>query len=134
MLRISAKQNLFLSKREGLFSGDLFKGLAIAFSLHLLLLFGLHIASPTSLDLLTPLTPVAVEIDLGIPEVRVLAPVQVVHSPMERIEPPEWLEVPEPKLSLVTQRDSKTVIHEPDFSEIEKIGYQFLDDLEEDND
>ncbi|MCH9628107.1 MAG: hypothetical protein S4CHLAM2_17600 [Chlamydiales bacterium] len=134
MLRISAKQNLFLSKREGPFSGDLFKGLAIAFSLHLLLLFGLHIASPTSLDLLTPLPPVAVEIDLGTPEVRVLAPVQVTLSIMEQAAPPKWLEVPAPALSLVTQNFSQTTTHEADFSEIEKIKYEFLDDLEEDND
>ncbi len=134
MLRIDAKQDLFLWKREGPFSRDLFKGLTIAFSLHLLLLFGLHIASPTSSELLAPLTPVAVEIDLGVPEVRVLAPVQVALSPMERIEPPRGLEVPDPEISLLTQTFSKTTTHEPDFSEIEKIRYEFLDDLEEDDD
>ncbi len=129
MLRLGAKTELLIRKREPLISLNLLRGIALAFALHLLLLLGLRIASPPNADLFLPLTPVAVEVDLGLPQLHSPIATQVILSPIELVELPQYFEMPQPQL--VSQLDCYPRVGEPDFSEIEKIEYVFVEDLEE---
>jgi len=133
MLRIGAKKQLLLWKREKRFSPDLLKGLVLALGLHLMLLFGLRIASPPNPERFTPLALVAVEVDLGRPQTALLFPTQVTLSPIERIDPPQLLEIPQTQLVIEWPSFQRALTHEPDFSKIEKIEYELLKDLEEDD-
>jgi len=130
MLRIGAKKEIFLWKRERGFSANLLKGLLLALGFHLMLYFGLRITSPPNPDAFSLIAPVAVEIDLGMPQVMVQLPPQITLSPIERIEPPQLLEMPAPQLVVEVPTFHKALTHEPDFSEIEKIKYEILEDLE----
>ncbi|MCC5832656.1 MAG: hypothetical protein JJU12_06400 [Chlamydiales bacterium] len=132
MLRIGAKRELFYRKRERGFSFDALKGIALSLIVHLALFFGLRITSPPNFDALLPLSPVAVEVDLGTPR-TLRPPAQIVFSPIEQIEPPRLLDMPEITLSVeLLPLYHYTRIPEPDFSEIEKIPYKYLENLEDD--
>ncbi len=130
MLRIGVKKELLLWKREKSFSLDLFKGLILALGFHLLILFGLKISSPPNLETCALITPVSVEIDLSMP-LMLPPPTHITLSPIEQIKPPPLLEIPPTTLIVEAPISRKVRIHEPDFTEIEKIAYKFLDDLEE---
>lgn len=130
MLRIGEKHKIFLWKRESIFSFDILKGLTLALGIHLVLFFGLRIASPPNCDSLSPISPVDVEIDLGTPQA--LSPtVPISFFPLEQIDTPRLLEMPETILVVESPSYRKAGIHEPDFSEIEKISYEFLEDLDD---
>ena len=125
MLRIGEKKELILWKREGLFSKNLAKGFLIALSVHLILLWGLKITSRPNPDAFPPLAPVAVEVDYQKP---VDAP-----PPPPALSPIQWTEAPK-QLEIPIESAEKThfFFHglqkvRPDFSEIEKIEYEILE-------
>lgn len=130
MLRIDAKKELFLRKPDSGFTIDLWIGLAIALGLHLVLFSLFRITSPPNIENFAPITPVAVEVDLGKPLVS-SNPVRITISPMECLEPPSLLEIPKPQFIMEFPFLEQKLL-EPDFSEIEKIEYNLLVGLEDD--
>ncbi len=133
MLRIGIKRELLLWKRESSFSIDFWKGLALALVFHSVLFFGLRITHSPNPDALSPLSPFAVEIDLGMPKPLPL-PAQAASFPIAQIETPQLLDMPETRLAIEFPEWRQMQIEEPDFSEIEKISYMLLEDLEEEDD
>ncbi len=134
MLRIGAKQELLLTRKERPLSPDLLKGLFIALAFHLLLFTGIKITSPSNPEICAIITPVAVEIDLGAPRVYLPLTPQITLSPIERVEPPQLLELPDTQLIVEVPTLHRPLIHDPNFSRVEKIPYQLLEEEEEDDD
>ena len=128
MLRIDAKSTLFLWKEEKTLSPTFLKGFTIAMILHLALLFGLRIHSQPASEEVFMIEPVAVEVDLGPIPTLLPAPVQVVHSPMQSVTPPTYLELPRPSLIVERPFFTQERLSEADFSEVERIEYEILED------
>lgn len=104
---------------------SLLQGFLLAFVFHLALFLGLRIASPSNLDLVPLLAPVDVEIDLSSPHAA-LPPPQIAHSPLGRIAP-SFLEIP----ASLPLASSLAYFFEIDFTEIEPIDYELLEDLDD---
>jgi hypothetical protein len=138
MLRITQTIELSLRKNDSRLSRDFLKGLALALSLHLLLLLVFRIVSLPNLDTIHPLPPIAVEIDLGADEVVVLPVVAANQLFLEPLESPRSFDNFHGILPLQLKQEPfcahKIVIDIPDFSEIEKIDYFPLPNTQEEDD
>lgn len=105
---------------------SLLQGFLLASLFHLALFLGLRIASPANLDLFPLLVPVAVEIDLSSPHAVLPAPQIENHVPIVQTAP-SFLEIP----TTLPAFTSFPNFFEIDFSEIERIEYEFLEDLDD---
>jgi hypothetical protein len=132
MLRIGIQKNLILSRRKNIFTIDIFKGLCLALIFHLALFFGLKITSPPNPDAAPLLTPVAVEIDIG-PPLSIPLIAQTALLPIDQMAQPKLLELPNTMHVRENSPYQKFKIEQPDFSSIEKIIYEYLQGLEEDD-
>ena len=133
MLRITQTIELDFRQKESRFSRDFWKGLGLAAALHLSLFIAFRVVTPPNLDRFKPIAPVSVEIDLGAKEVVSLPPAQIIYSPIEALEPPQHLHIPEFTLQSDLFTLNKLQRNEPDFSEIEKIEYTLIEDEEIDD-
>lgn len=133
MLRFSRSLELVLRQKETRFSKEFWKGLGVAVGFHVTLFALFRIATTPNLDAVRPLLPVHVEIDLGQREtVAILAPAQIMHSPIETLDPPSldkfmalsFIETHTP--SYYTKKRTRS---SPDFSELERIEYLPLESL-----
>lgn len=122
MLRITQSHNIAFQKKEPFFSTNFAIGLLIALLFHLSIFLIFRIASMPSMDILQPLLPTSVEIDLSTESVDLLPEVQMTHF---ALDPPSDFELcwevplkPEP-YSL-----KKIQIRDPEFNTLEKIEYR----------
>jgi len=137
MLRLIGSSNIEieLREKEKWFSSDLLRGLAMAISFHIALFLCFRIASSSNLDTIAPLSPVAVEVDLGAPPALSPSSFPIAISPIEKIDPPQLPDLPSPSFSNAGISSLDYSLVEPDFSQIEKIEYTSgLIDFEEEND
>lgn len=128
MLRIDGKSTLFLSKKEKTLSRPFLKGFAIAIALHFALLIVLRIHSQQGSDRYPLLSPIAVEVDLGEVPSALSPPAHIVRTPLHSITPPRTVELPPPSLIVERPFFNQERLLEADFSEVERIDYEFLED------
>lgn len=121
MLRITEKIELKLRKHDSRLSVELLKGLVLALLIHLVLFAAFRIAPLPNLDVVKPLTPIAVETELPSDTVEIL-PVNSRHPSLEILEPPHY-SLPTAPMNDKIYRVKQIAIKEPDFSEIESVTY-----------
>lgn len=121
MLRITETIELKLRKHDSRFSLELLKGLALALLIHLVLFAAFRIAPLPNLDIVKPLTPIAVETELPLDSVEIL-PVNSRHPSLEILEPPHYGLTVAPVTDKI-YRVKQMGIKEPNFSEIESMNY-----------
>ncbi len=117
------RAELSLKKKTSFFTPDLFKGLCLAFCMHLALFLCFRIDRPMHDEQLLPLDSVAVEVDRKSLELKPLffaakTDLSIANRPL--------LELPElTPASLPAEKKEYLLMRccEPDFAEIEKISY-----------
>ncbi len=129
MLRFTKTLALSFRQRESLFSIDFWKGLGYAAAFHVALLAIFRIAHSPNFDILPPLLPIDVEIDLGLPETSAELPTtQMMLSPFATLDFPTSHFAAPPPFSHKMKNPG------PDFSAIEKLPYEpiagFVEEVE----
>lgn len=130
MLRFSQDVSLSLKEKDRKFSFDFLKGLCAAGAIHFILLFGIKICTLSTNEKSILLSPVKVEIDLGAPTSPLPPKTESFIVPSGRLEIP-FINIPvfRPLTSQLISIEYPSL--DPDFSDIESIDYQLLDDFEE---
>jgi hypothetical protein len=123
MLRVTATHDVAFRKKEPFFSKNFAIALALALSIHIALVLVFRIVTLPNLDMLKPLTPTDIEIDLSCEKVEALPHFQVVYSPTERLNIPTHFCFEEPNLQPEPFAPKKIEITAANFAELEKIDY-----------
>jgi len=125
MLRITPNRSLEFRAKKSRLSPELWKGLAIALAFHLLFFTCFRIVKSYSSAEAPLLSPVAVEIDLGTPEICADKEPWLTLSPLGD-ECPSFPSLPhDPSLSF-----KEFALLEPDFTPVEMIPYQIEEEEE----
>ena len=123
MLRITQAIELKLRKNQSRFTLELLKAFALALSLHLLLFCLFRIVSFTSVETVSPLPPIAVEVDLSKDEIIVLPVVKKDFFCFEAPENPSFFEN-------FSQVPALQIKHEPFFLHVETLSFPKIEEVE----
>lgn len=126
-LHLSPDAAVSFKEKERRASLDLVKAFLAAAAVHFVLFFSIRICTLSTAEKCIPLSPVAVEIDLGSP---ILAPLQKKESFVV-----DWGRSEGPNIEIPSFHPTVSIGEYPpsdlDDSDIEWIDYQILDDFEE---
>jgi hypothetical protein len=127
VLRITPSIQFKIIHRE-VFSRDFARGLGLAIAFHVIFYLLFRIASQPNLDIVLPLDPTRVEIDLSCDDCGIIPVARSLDSPLSSpeclpfIDPFNYL--PPIGIEHVHLKLKKSDFPFPDFSELEQITYQ----------